>query len=117
MNISARPLLLRMAGIAKSYPGVRALDSVDFEVGEAEIHAFIGENGAGKSTLLKILSGAVSPDRGTIRFDGADVAFASPKDAQHCGIVTIYQEFSLAPDMTVAENVFVGREPGSRLFI
>ena len=116
-NTSAPPSLLRMTGIAKSYPGVRALDAVDFEVGEAEIHAFIGENGAGKSTLLKILSGAVAPDGGAIHFDGANVAFASPKDAQRSGIVTIYQEFSLAPDMTVAENVFVGREPGSRLFI
>jgi len=110
-------MLLRMAGIAKSFPGVRALDNVDFEVGASEIHAFIGENGAGKSTLLKILSGAVAPDAGTIHFDGRDVAFASPKDAQDAGIVTIYQEFSLAPDMTVAENVFIGREPGSRLFV
>ena len=109
--------LLRMAGIGKSFPGVRALDGVDFEVGAGEIHAFIGENGAGKSTLLKILSGAQSPDSGTIHFDGADRVFASPKDAQTSGIVTIYQEFSLAPDMTVAENVFIGREPGSRLFV
>jgi inositol transport system ATP-binding protein len=111
-----RPLL-RMTGISKSFPGVRALDSVDLEVGEAEIHAFIGENGAGKSTLLKILSGAQAPDAGSIHFGDRDVAFANPKDAQANGIVTIYQEFSLAPDMTVAENVFIGREPGSRLFV
>ena len=110
-------MLLRMRGISKSFPGVRALDGVDLEVGAAEIHAFIGENGAGKSTLLKILSGATAPDAGTIHFDGADRVFASPKDAQASGIVTIYQEFSLAPDMTVAENVFIGREPGSRLFV
>ena len=106
-----------MTGISKSFPGVRALDSVDFEVGEAEIHAFLGENGAGKSTLLKILSGAQSPDTGTISFGGATMSFASPQAAQAAGIVTIYQEFTLAPDMTVAENVFIGREPGSRFFI
>ena len=116
-NQAATQMLLRMTGISKSFPGVRALDSVNFEVGESEIHAFIGENGAGKSTLLKILSGAQVPDRGSIEFGGKQVVFASPKDAQACGIVTIYQEFSLAPDMTVAENVFIGREPGSRLFV
>jgi inositol transport system ATP-binding protein len=109
--------LLRMTGISKSFPGVRALDSVDFEVGEAEIHAFLGENGAGKSTLLKILSGAQPPDSGSIEFAGSTVSFASPQAAQSAGIVTIYQEFTLAPDMTVAENVFIGREPGSRIFI
>ena len=109
--------LLSMRGISKSFPGVRALDSVDFEVGSNEIHAFLGENGAGKSTLLKILSGAQTPDAGTIAFEGRTVTFASPQEAQRAGIVTIYQEFTLAPDMTVAENVFIGREPGSRLFI
>jgi inositol transport system ATP-binding protein len=109
--------LLRMTGISKSFPGVRALESVDFEVGAAEIHAFLGENGAGKSTLLKILSGAQAPDAGTIELDGRPVTFANPHAAQAAGIVTIYQEFTLAPDMTIAENVFIGREPGSRLFI
>jgi ABC-type sugar transport system ATPase subunit len=109
--------LLRMRGISKSFPGVRALENVDFEVGEAEIHAFLGENGAGKSTLLKILSGAQPPDSGTIEFGRKPVTFASPQEAQTAGIVTIYQEFTLAPDMTVAENVFIGREPGSRFFI
>ncbi len=109
--------LLRMTGISKSFPGVKALAAVDFEVGEAEIHAFLGENGAGKSTLLKILSGAQLCDAGTIEFDGKPVSFATPHEAQAAGIVTIYQEFTLAPDMTIAENVFIGREPGSRLFI
>jgi ABC-type sugar transport system ATPase subunit len=111
------PPLLRMTGISKSFPGVRALDHVDFDVGRNEIHAFLGENGAGKSTLLKILSGAQAPDSGTIVFDGQTVSFAKPQAAQASGIVTIYQEFTLAPDMTIAENVFIGREPGSRLFI
>ncbi len=106
-----------MTGISKSFPGVRALDAVDFEVGEAGIHAFLGENGAGKSTLLKILSGAQAPDSGTIEFGGKTIAFTSPQEAQANGIVTIYQEFTLAPDMTIAENVFIGREPGSKLFI
>ncbi len=106
-----------MTGISKGFPGVVALDRVDFEVGAGEVHAFLGENGAGKSTLLKILSGAQMPDAGTIEFDGQQVSFKSPHDAQNRGIVTIYQEFTLAPDMTVAENIFIGREPGSRLFI
>jgi inositol transport system ATP-binding protein len=111
------PALLRMTGISKSFPGVKALEQVDFAVKAGEIHAFLGENGAGKSTLLKILSGAQAPDSGTIQLDGKPVTFASPHHAQMAGIVTIYQEFTLAPDMTIAENVFVGREPGSRLFV
>jgi inositol transport system ATP-binding protein len=109
--------LLKMTGISKSFPGVKALEQVDFEVGRGEIHAFLGENGAGKSTLLKILSGAQPPDSGTITFDGSPRVFASPHDAQKAGIVTIYQEFTLAPDMSIAENIFVGREPGSRFFV
>ncbi len=109
--------LLRMTGISKSFPGVKALESVDFEVGSAEIHAFLGENGAGKSTLLKILSGAQAPDAGHIELNGETVVLDSPQAAQAKGIVTIYQEFTLAPDMTIAENVFIGREPGSKLFI
>ena len=109
--------LLRMSGISKSFPGVRALEAVDFEVEAAEIHAFLGENGAGKSTLLKILSGAQAQDTGSVIFNGSPVNFGSPQAAQIAGIVTIYQEFTLAPDMTIAENVFIGREPGSRLFV
>ncbi len=109
--------LLRMAGVSKRFPGVRALEDVHLEVAPAEIHALLGENGAGKSTLLKILSGAHSADAGTIEFAGRGVAFQTPHDAQRAGIVTIYQEFTLAPDMTIAENVFIGREPGSRVFV
>ena len=111
------PPLLRMTGISKSFPGVKALENVDFVVGAGEIHAFLGENGAGKSTLLKILSGAQAPDSGTIALDGKPVVFATPQEAQRAGIVTIYQEFTLAPDMSIAENVFVGRELGSRFFV
>ena len=109
--------LLQMTGISKSFPGVKALENVNFAVGAAEIHAFLGENGAGKSTLLKILSGAQAPDTGTIALDGKETVFATPQDAQRAGIVTIYQEFTLAPDMSIAENVFVGRELGSRFFV
>src|ERR1700727_3541011 len=109
--------ILRMRGVSKRFPGVLALEDVHLEVGEAEIHALLGENGAGKSTLLKILSGAHSADTGEIELFGQPAAFATPHDAQRAGIVTIYQEFTLAPDMTIAENVFIGREPGSRLFV
>ena len=95
-----------------------ALDDVDLEVAPGEIHALLGENGAGKSTLLKILSGAQQPDSGTITLRRrAGRARQRPHDAQRLGIVTIYQEFTLAPNMTIAENVFIGREPGSRLFV
>jgi inositol transport system ATP-binding protein len=109
--------LLKMTGVAKSFPGVRALDGVDFEVAAGEVHALLGENGAGKSTLLKILSGAQPADAGEIELAGAPVRFGSPHEAQRAGVVTIYQEFTLAPDMSIAENVFIGREPGSRLFV
>lgn len=106
-----------MSGIGKGFPGVQALDGVDFEVMPGEIHALLGENGAGKSTLLKILSGAQQPDRGTISIDGKTVALNSPLEAQRCGVVTIYQEFTLAPNLTIAENVFIGREPGNGIFV
>ena len=109
--------LLKMTAVAKSFPGVRALDGVDFEVAEGEVHALLGENGAGKSTLLKILAGAQPADSGEIVFAGAPRAFVSPHEAQQAGIATIYQEFTLAPEMSIAENVFIGREPGNRLFV
>jgi inositol transport system ATP-binding protein len=106
-----------MSAISKRFPGVQALDDVTFEVARGEIHALLGENGAGKSTLLKILSGALQPDAGEIRLADAPVTLSSPHDAQRLGIVTIYQEFTLAPNMTVAENVFIGREPGVGPFV
>jgi inositol transport system ATP-binding protein len=109
--------LLRMTSIGKRFPGVQALDDVGLEVLPGEIHALLGENGAGKSTLINILSGALQPDVGTIEFGGQRVNITSPHDAQRRGIVTIYQEFTLAPNMTIAENVFIGREPGSALFL
>src|ERR1700758_2892102 len=109
--------LLRMTSIGKRFPGVQALDDAGLEVLPGEIHALLGENGAGKSTLIKILSGAQQPDSGTIEFGGQRVTMTSPHDAQRRGIVTIYQEFTLAPNMTIAENVFIGREPGLGGFV
>lgn len=108
---------LRLTGISKSFPGVKALDEVDFEVAAGEVHALLGENGAGKSTLLKIVSGAQSADRGTIEIGGQAITLANPQDAQRRGVVTIYQELTLAPNMSIADNVFIGREPGNRLFV
>jgi inositol transport system ATP-binding protein len=109
--------LLRMTLICKRFPGVQALDDAGLEVLPGEIHALLGENGAGKSTLIKILSGAQQPDSGTIEFGGQNVTMVSPHDAQRRGIATIYQEFTLAPNMTIAENVFIGREPGVGIFV
>src|ERR1700744_3014099 len=109
--------ILKMTGVSKRFPGVRALENVHLEGGPSEIHELLGENGAGKSTLLKILPGAHGADAGEIDLFGKPAAFATPHDAQRAGIVTIYQEFTLAPDMTIAENVFIGREPGSKLFV
>ena len=106
-----------MSLIGKRFPGVQALDDAGLEVLPGEIHALLGENGAGKSTLIKILSGAQQPDSGTIEFGGQRVTMTSPHDAQRRGIVTIYQEFTLAPNMTIAENVFIGREPGPGFFV
>ena len=94
-----------------------ALDGVDLEVAAGEVHALLGENGAGKSTLLKILAGAQAADAGLIEIGGEPVTLTNPQDSQKRGVVTIYQEFTLAPNMSIADNVFVGREPGSRIFV
>ena len=109
--------LLRMELITKRFPGVLALDEVSFEVLPGEAHGLLGENGAGKSTLLKILSGAYQPDAGSIELGGKKVVLHKPLDAQQQGIVTIYQEFNLIPTMTVAENMFLRREPGKGPFV
>ncbi len=103
--------LLRVEGIGKTFPGVVALQGVDLAVAAGEVHALLGENGAGKSTMIKILSGAQAPDAGTITFGGRGVAFAAPYEAQAEGITTIYQEFTLIPTLSVAENILIGREP------
>ncbi|WP_329450807.1 sugar ABC transporter ATP-binding protein [Streptomyces sp. NBC_01724] len=105
-----RPVL-DMTGIVKEFPGVRALSDVDFRLFPGEIHALIGENGAGKSTLIKVLTGVYSLGGGTITLDGRSVRFGSPLQAQHAGISTVYQEVNLCPNLSVAENIFIGREP------
>ncbi len=109
--------LLEMRGISKSFPGVRALDDVSLSVFPGECLALVGENGAGKSTLMKILSGVYAPDEGEILLGGEAVTLHSPRQAQDLGISIIYQEFNLMPNLTVAENVFVGREPSSGGFV
>lgn len=102
--------LLNVRGLAKRYGGVQALADVDLEVRSGEVHAIVGENGAGKSTLLKILSGAVRPDAGDVRLGGTPLPVGSPRGCEACGIVTIYQEFTLIPALSVAQNIFLGHE-------
>lgn len=106
--------LLRMTGIGKSFLGVRVLTGVDLDAAPGEVHAVVGENGAGKSTLMKILAGVHAPDEGTIEIDGRQVSFGHPLEAQRAGVAIIYQEFNLLPERSVAENVFLGREPSRR---
>ena len=104
------PVVFKATGLTKSYGQVTALDGVDFELRAGEILAVIGDNGAGKSSLIKALSGALIPDQGTIELDGQRVAFKSPIDARRQGIETVYQDLAVAPAMTIAENLFLGRE-------
>ena len=101
---------LQMSHITKRFPGVLALSNVDFALRKGEVHALLGENGAGKSTLMKILSGVYQPDEGDIIFEGQPVTFANPLSAQSAGITIIHQEFNLFPELTVEENIFIGRE-------
>ena len=103
--------LLEVQGISKSFPGVRALQDVQFRLDAGEVLVLVGENGAGKSTLMKILSGIYEKDAGTIRIDGREVEIAGPAEAQQLGISIIHQEMNLMPDLTVAQNIFLGREP------
>jgi ABC-type sugar transport system ATPase subunit len=107
--------MIALSGISKSFPGVKSLDRVDFEARAGEVHALLGENGAGKSTLIKIVAGAYTPDEGVIQFDGALRAWGSPKAAQDAGIHVIYQELMLFPELSVAENIFIGAAPCNRL--
>ncbi|WIM98441.1 sugar ABC transporter ATP-binding protein [Actinoplanes oblitus] len=106
--------LLEVAGVSKIFPGVRALDGVSFTLNPGEVHALVGENGAGKSTLIKVLTGVYQPDGGELRYQGQPVRFGTPLDAQRAGISTIYQEVNLVPLMSVAHNLFLGREPRNR---
>ncbi|GAA0327860.1 sugar ABC transporter ATP-binding protein [Actinoallomurus spadix] len=103
--------ILRVRGLRKRFPGVVALDGVDFDLRPGEVHVLLGENGAGKSTLIKMLSGAYHPDEGQIFVDGREAAIRTAEDAQRHGVATIYQEFNLVPQLTVAENLMLGRPP------
>src|SRR5882757_8872644 len=107
--------LMAMRGMTKRFPGVLALDGVDFGVRAGEVMALVGENGAGKSTLLKILAGAYRCDGGTVLLEGETVDISSPRASQQHGIAVIHQELNLAEHLSVAENIFVGREPRTRL--
>ncbi|MFE0388367.1 sugar ABC transporter ATP-binding protein [Streptomyces bungoensis] len=107
--------MLSVTRLSKTFPGVRALSDVDFTARAGEVHALVGENGAGKSTLIKVLTGVHRPDAGEVAYDGEPVRFATPLQAQHAGISTIYQEVNLVPLMSVARNLFLGREPLGRL--
>ena len=107
--------VLEMRGICKYFPGVRALQDVDFTLREGEIHALMGENGAGKSTLIKVLTGVYPKDGGEVHIRGIEGAavIRSPQDAQNAGISTVYQEITLCPNLSVAENMYIGRTKGA----
>ncbi|MDP9349830.1 MAG: ATP-binding cassette domain-containing protein, partial [Gemmatimonadota bacterium] len=104
-------VILRMEGIAKRFAGATALDRVDFTLRRGEVHALVGENGAGKSTLIKIMTGAYHRDGGQVWLEGEPVDFATPADAQAAGVIAVHQEIHLLSYRTVAENVYLGREP------
>jgi ABC-type sugar transport system ATPase subunit len=106
---------LEMKGIGKCYPGIVALEGVDLAIESGQVHALIGENGAGKSTLMRILAGAEQRDSGEIHMDGRRVRIETPQQAMNLGIAVIYQELSLVPHLSAAENIFLGREPRGRL--
>lgn len=103
--------ILKMTGITKRFPGVKALSNVDFRLFPGEVHALMGENGAGKSTLIKVLTGVYSIDEGTVTMENRVVSITGPLEAQKAGISTVYQEVNLCPNLTVAENIYIGREP------
>jgi ribose transport system ATP-binding protein len=110
-------MLLAVRNVSKAFPGVQALAAVDFDVRPGEVHVLLGENGAGKSTLVKILSGVYRPDEGHVLLRGERVSFENPHAALQAGIATVYQEFSQVPDMTVAQNIYLGQEPMRRGFV
>ncbi|KFX64790.1 sugar ABC transporter ATP-binding protein [Paraburkholderia fungorum] len=112
-SAASHPLepILATAGVSKTFPGVKALQRVDFRLFPGEIHTLMGQNGAGKSTLINVLTGVLAPDAGTIRLGGEVVAFASPQEAEAAGVRTLYQEVNLCPNLSVAENIFAGRQP------
>lgn len=106
--------ILKLDNISKVFPGVKALDQVSLELEKGEVHVLLGENGAGKSTLMKVLAGVYKPDGGRIIYKGEEVVFANPRQAQDKHIAIIYQEFNLMPNLTVAQNIYLGREPRTK---
>ncbi|WP_316238428.1 sugar ABC transporter ATP-binding protein [Bradyrhizobium sp. SZCCHNR1015] len=108
---ATRPALLEIRGLTKSFGALKALDDVDFTLGEGEIHALLGENGAGKSTLIKVVTGVFARDAGTVRLADREIAPRSAKDAVDAGIATVYQEVNLLPNLSVAQNLYLGRQP------
>ena len=111
LNQNLNQDLIVLTGIYKYFPGVHALEDVNFTLRKGEIHALVGENGAGKSTLIKVMTGVERQDQGTLAFDGEEVVIKSPLHAQTVGISTVYQEVNLCDYLTVAENILLGREP------
>ena len=109
--------VVRFKDVSKEFPGVLAVDGVDLDILPGEVHVLAGENGAGKSTLMKLLSQVERPDSGEIELSGEPVEFHGPRYARSLGVAMVYQEFALAPDLTVAENLFMGREPGRFGFV
>lgn len=105
--------ILQMTGIHKQFPGVKALSGVNFRLFPGEVHALMGENGAGKSTLIKVLTGVYTADAGSVVMNGRTIAVHNPQEAQHAGISTVYQEVNLCPNLSVAENIYIGNEPRS----
>ncbi len=106
--------ILKLENITKEFPGVKALDGVTFELNEGEVHVLLGENGAGKSTLMKVLAGVHQQNEGRIIYKGEEVKFFNPKQAQDKHIAIIYQEFNLMPNLTVGQNIYLGREPRNK---
>jgi monosaccharide-transporting ATPase len=111
MTQTVQPPVLAVTSAGKRFAGVRALEDVSIDLYAGEVHALVGENGAGKSTLIKLITGVYQLDAGQVRLRGEEVSFASPRAAQQAGIATIYQEVHLAPQLSVARNFFLGREP------
>ncbi|WP_455491358.1 sugar ABC transporter ATP-binding protein [Granulicatella sp.] len=112
----SNPVILEMKGIVKSFGPVKALKGVDFDLRAGEVHALMGENGAGKSTLMKVLTGIHKPNEGTIHYNGKQVEYSKPKEAMDDGIVIVHQELNMMNDLTVAQNIFIGREEISQGF-
>jgi ABC-type sugar transport system ATPase subunit len=106
--------ILNVKDITKTFPGVKALDNVSFDIRPGEVHALVGENGAGKSTLMKVLAGLYKPDGGEIVYQGAPTQVSGPLDARQKGILLIHQELSLSPELSVAENIYLGAWPTNR---